>query len=480
MSLASRQEHLDDLLQDSNFKKMTGGDQSLLRKYHQAQIEEKDTRTSYEDLKDRLPLADIEKWDQAGKEAVASRDPALLRIFELEGVEGKGFAEVRTNLWTIDDKSSDGRGVVELELLTEALSLEGEQRDLRHFIRSKGRGLTQTEIYQIEDKRVQLEEKCSKYHKKAFQQMFLGIEGDPPELVDIEREYHIAVQKLNLEGALTGDGKKRKHSTLSINDETEDEYYDEDAFIDGWWESGAQGNRRGETITLALPSSLSVFDRNRVGWVEAAEKERELRKGRINDILSDLRLLLGEKIMQYLNLRHDQSQKNQKRGYNGLHALQKKILGTQEEYRRQVRALIRLGDKTIWPDITKQDLGVRSENQEQDRLGKPSRDLAWFWRYGDDITREVDSKPAMEKFYRVNYLKAQAEWQRWDEELLLLKKEAIWRVAWFTYHKELWETRAKSTECGSGLQVHAHQMSLRWEKFALRSEKRLREGGLLS
>ncbi|KAK7440436.1 hypothetical protein VKT23_017074 [Stygiomarasmius scandens] len=310
--------------------------------------------------------------------------------------------------------------------------------------------------------------------------MLIGSEDDAPDLIDMERDYRLAVKMGRQEVETPSEARKRKWSGGTSDDEKDEDYCDEDAFIDKWWELGEAGNQRAEGITLALPSSLSLFDRKRVGWVGLGQQEIELRRGRINDILTDLRLLLGEKMMRFRNLRQNRSQKDQRKAFSGLQTLQRRILLTQQQYRRQVCALKRLGDKTNWLDIRKEDLVVGEANKEQDRTGQASQHLAWFWRYGEDISKEMGKQPNMEPLvYRVNYLQAQAGWQRWNEELTILKKESKWRLAWFQHQRSIWESRGNKVMDGSGMRVYALQMAYRWLRFEQRSEKKLREGGLL-
>ncbi|KAK7467299.1 hypothetical protein VKT23_004356 [Stygiomarasmius scandens] len=390
MSAAGRQEHLDDLMEDSNYKKMIGGDAALIHKFERAIREEKDARESYEDLKDRLPIADILRWERDADIAVSSRDHKLLRIFEMEDVESSNFAQVRNML--INQESLKAKD--ELDLLMEGLVLESEQDDLRNFIRSKARP-TQTDLYKIQERRSRLNEKCAKYQQKAFQRMNVHSDTDTPELIDSHKEYRRFL--MEAKKTLVTSGSKLGWENTDSGGESDDiDYYDEEMFIDGWWQ-GETGNIKGEEITLALPSSLSAYDKKRIAWIDAGEKEMVLRRTRINEILTELRLLLGEKIIRYQDLRQNRSQKTQKRGYNGLKGLQSKILGVQEMYRRQVLALKRLGEKKKWKDITKEDLGVMGKKKEQDRVGKSARDLAWFWRYGEDITEEVERSSAMDK-----------------------------------------------------------------------------------
>jgi hypothetical protein len=54
-----------------------------------------------------------------------------------------------------------------------------------------------------------------------------------------------------------------------------------------------------ETRLLALPSSLAPGEIDRLGLVDLARQEEQLRRGQINDALEGLRMALGEKSLYY-------------------------------------------------------------------------------------------------------------------------------------------------------------------------------------
>jgi hypothetical protein len=42
---------------------------------------------------------------------------------------------------------------------------------------------------------------------------------------------------------------------------------------------------------------------------------------------------------------------------------------------------------------------------------------------------------------RINWLRASARYQRWNEEVTLLRKEMSWTVLWFGNQRKVWEER---------------------------------------
>ncbi|KAG1826698.1 hypothetical protein EV424DRAFT_1319447, partial [Suillus variegatus] len=69
--------------------------------------------------------------------------------------------------------------------------------------------------------------------------------------------------------------------------------------------------------------------------------------------------------------------------------------------------------------------------------GQGSDKLAWFWRVNNRKQDQTDTW--MDEFYRVNWLKAKARWNRWEEELSLVQHEMGWTVSWFKYQEEKWQ-----------------------------------------
>ncbi|KAG1784341.1 uncharacterized protein HD556DRAFT_1315167 [Suillus plorans] len=72
--------------------------------------------------------------------------------------------------------------------------------------------------------------------------------------------------------------------------------------------------------------------------------------------------------------------------------------------------------------------------------------------------------------YRVNWLKAKARWNRWQEELRLVRHEMGWTINWFKYHQNEWERRGGQAT-RPGHQAYAYQQVLMWGRFVEEAEK---------
>jgi len=48
--------------------------------------------------------------------------------------------------------------------------------------------------------------------------------------------------------------------------------------------------------------------------------------------------------------------------------------------------------------------------------------------------------------YRVNWLRAKVQMDRWQEEVTLVQNETRWMHLWLDYHRNIWEERATESE----------------------------------
>ncbi|KAG2126995.1 hypothetical protein BD769DRAFT_1357460, partial [Suillus cothurnatus] len=104
--------------------------------------------------------------------------------------------------------------------------------------------------------------------------------------------------------------------------------------------------------------------------------------------------------------------------------------------------------------------------------GQGSDKLAWFWRVNNGKQDQTDTW--MDEFYRVNWLKAKARWNRWEEELSLVQHKMWWTVSWFKYQEEKWQLHwHQATKPGH--QPYAHKQVLMWKAFAAEADEKFKD-----
>jgi hypothetical protein len=79
------------------------------------------------------------------------------------------------------------------------------------------------------------------------------------------------------------------------------------------------------------------------------------------------------------------------------------------------------------------------------------------------------------KVYRVNWLRAKARYDRWNEEDRQVKYEMEWTITWYRWQKEKWMKRSERAEMlntqGNGHVAYAEKQVSMWEKLEVEAQK---------
>lgn len=69
--------------------------------------------------------------------------------------------------------------------------------------------------------------------------------------------------------------------------------------------------------------------------------------------------------------------------------------------------------------------------------------------------------------YRVNWLRAQARFDRWDEDLEKVRNEMLWTTLWFDHEAKRWMKFGEEslTKGRLGHVAYAEKQSSMWEQF---------------
>ncbi|KAF4580246.1 hypothetical protein EYR40_003228 [Pleurotus pulmonarius] len=392
-------------------------------------------KEAYEDLRCRLSEDDLESWNSQAEQASLLRGKAL-EIYDVKIEQNPSVAGVRLEM--VEKELVNGAYLLGgAAFITKGLSLEEAQYKLRVFIKSVGNFPTIPQKNTIADKR--------------------------------------RIMKRNIE-------QHRHEMEDSDSDKGEEDGEDEDDYMPGVGSPTADCESIGQTpeqMSICFPSSFTVEERVQMGWTKLAEQEVQLREAQINDALHDLRISLGEKSLRFRKvLRGDRSQKHVTRAWSGINAYDARANLQVDIYEGAVEALKRLGAGNEWKPINRdRDLQMKGDVEHPNRIGQSSHSLAWFWRLQSaEISEEVEDSPMMKEFYRINYLRAKARRDRWEEELILLKKEISWALEWFQYQSDKWSKMA-DTETSSGLIAHSRKMAFVWKEFRRRGREVVQDSG---
>jgi hypothetical protein len=78
--------------------------------------------------------------------------------------------------------------------------------------------------------------------------------------------------------------------------------------------------------------------------------------------------------------------------------------------------------------------------------------------------------------YRVNWLRAKARHDRWNEELLIVQHEMKWTILWFKHQIKEWKDRLKRSEKENkpGHIAYAEKQVAMWKMFVREGERGFR------
>ncbi|KAG1866919.1 hypothetical protein F4604DRAFT_1585294 [Suillus subluteus] len=389
---------------------------SLLKKYRHALQGISDTQGPYEELTRSLDLDDVQEWKKAAKKA-AQDCGELLDIYQLKMDKAPSMAEIHLRL-TENELSANGR-TGSVAWLIEGINIENSQDALRLSIRQLPQDPTASQRTGIEEKWQKLMARIIKFHEAA-EVMTNGMDLKGGEGAPLDNP------ELCLEEA----------DISNMEDPEEEDILDFDGNIDSpaevteiWMPSWAASGHIMDDVVLAL-----------------RQEELELRKGQANDCLEKLRQALGDRSVVFREKIHSNKSVHHQgtRSKKELQTITLSINRHARGYSRARAAMLHLGADSdtvaVYQPLKPQDLVVSKEVTEENRHGQGSDKLAWFWRINN--TEDSQKNLWMNEFYRVNWLKAKARYDRWSEELKLVQHEMFWTISWFWTQEERWRVRA--------------------------------------
>jgi len=261
-----------------------------------------------------------------------------------------------------------------------------------------------------------------------------------------------------------------------------------------------------ENTILVFPSTIA--GRPSPFAVDLRSRECRLRRAKANDTLSHVRETLSGLSFQYVNkVRQSKTTKEHLRAYSGIKILNKEVSFYQQVYNRNSRAISKLDPelKLRYPILRRSDCVINTAIANVNARGQSQIRLSWVWgaRDGydpDDQTAQktaTDNNRLMEckyklilkfsvllnseiKVYRINWMRARAQKNRWEEELPRTEKEMIWTTLYFMHQRDIWygrlvELRLETAE-NAGLRSYCEQMMFQWEEFSRIADFQFRRG----
>ncbi|KAG1724150.1 uncharacterized protein EDB91DRAFT_1087569 [Suillus paluster] len=321
------------------------------------------------------------------------------------------MAEIRLRL-TENELSDNGR-TGSVAWLIMGINIENAQDALRTSIRQLPMDPTAQQLTVVEETRQKLMTRINKFNEAA-EVMTNGIEFEAGK----------GVPQDDLELCLEEEGDKE--NMQSLNDLEEEGAVDIEIDTDS----------PAEVVEVLMPCwapSDHGFDDT---LLRLRQEELELRRGQANDCLEKLHQALGDRSVVFWEKIHSNKAVHHQ-GKRSKHELHKITL----------TAMIHLGvdqhTLEVYQPLNTKDLVVNKDITEENRHSQSSDRLAWFWRINN--VRDSQKNEWMNEFYQVNWLKAKARYDQWNEELQ-------------------WSVRAlKSTQ--KGHEAYAEKQAAMWSKF---------------
>ncbi|KAF8600187.1 hypothetical protein BDV93DRAFT_448090 [Ceratobasidium sp. AG-I] len=231
-----------------------------------------------------------------------------------------------------------------------------------------------------------------------------------------------------------------------------------------------------EYAELGLPSSFTISTIAAAALSSVADLEKELRRATCNDALETIRNLLGAKA---LALKYKKAgargNGNVTRAETALQGQSDKVARCQWRYNNSRGALFRLGasptDCTKYLEVTRLDLKTLSSYLEDDSrgIGQGYAAISWIWR-----TSAVQTDDWQVIALRTEWFRSRERYKRWEEQLILLKREMVMAARDLQKRQEIWCWKASQNNCTPGMVAYGIKKSRFFQEL---SEDLLEECG---
>ncbi|KAI5998406.1 hypothetical protein F5J12DRAFT_724985 [Pisolithus orientalis] len=197
-----------------------------------------------------------------------------------------------------------------------------------------------------------------------------------------------------------------------------------------------------ETIALLLPSNVGKYHFERSGLGYVTIMELQLWQGQANDCLHELWLVLAEKAVIFRTDIHHGS------NYHMATYTWGRVANAEAAVQCHATVYcwchIQMGRLGARLDILNDsDLTISMAVSDPNARGHRDNTLPWIWTM--DVPRDMAANDWMSEFYRANWLWMRALWDRWKEEVQLLKCKQDWTKNFFENKVRFWIGRQAAT-----------------------------------
>ena len=259
-----------------------------------------------------------------------------------------------------------------------------------------------------------------------------------------------------------------------------------------------------ENNMIVFPSSATSGVTPTVS--DLRNRELRLRHAKANDSLARIRETLSSLSYQYINkVRQSVTTRDHLKAYDGIKTLSKEVSFFQQVYNRNSRAIERLDPnlRKRYPRLRRSDCTINTAIADVNARGQSQVRLPWFWGALDgweendvathtsllDNDRLLECKSHYQSpnlsdklislVYRVNWMRARAQKNRWEEELPRTEKEMIWTTRYFMHQSNVWHERLcglrQTTPRSSGQEAYCEEKLSQWEELGRIADTQFRQ-----
>ncbi|EAU83280.2 hypothetical protein CC1G_13152 [Coprinopsis cinerea okayama7 len=441
MTLAHRNEVLDSLIADSNFKKMINLVHQLGGRYVKSLKELTAAREAFELLDATASTAQRSAWQEQLNRALELRvhDVGAMDVLNVTIEKPPSRSKVQHDMMVNEQQGNYDVGVT--SWLTLGLKIQESQLQLKAYIKSLPRADLRTDLQLVElmQRRERIQTDLDSFVATAVRLFptveFRGYDRPPDVAPEIDN-----------------DDPEDAEGTGLIEEEDNPFLNSDDCDI--------------EDVEVPLPSS---FTRLPETMTRARKKEIRLRIAQANDALEGIRTEIGHKSFLYRsNIRLADGKKQKTRGYQAIKAADSSLRHHLRLYNQSRWALNRLGAKPStlerYRPIVREDTKAITAVYQPNAPGQSKATLSWIWSL--DVKGDSDNSIYLNELYRVNWLRAKARLDRWKEEHVLLRSEMDWVINFFTMREQRCLSWAGLTSQQPGHSAYAFRQAEMWRLLA--------------
>ncbi|KAH9018398.1 hypothetical protein EDB85DRAFT_1873822 [Lactarius pseudohatsudake] len=406
--------------------------------------------------------AKTKRWLKAEKHAQSKRheDPTAMDIYDTVTSKAPSRAEIQQQL--ISEESGDITTHGQTSWIACGIKIQELQLAIRYQLRAHGLKITTEEAQVIENKRSRLQKLIDMFEHQADSFLLhepLADNSPITPLGDYEEYDHV-------DDLGSSEDTDDDHSVHALHHPTPQA-------LDG---SGMDGINP-EEFPVLLPSSLGWEWCVRQHAQSLAKKEVKLRCAQANESIHRIRLALGFKSALFrTQVRPANTQQTKTCAWNAVHSVNTnvnehaRIYSLARDAYRKIRRASSIAQDL--PKLHSKDLHVATLVLGSQQTGQQNEQQSWIWGFGRTIE---DDGTWMDDFERVHWLRARAQFKRWEEEQHSIHNEAKWIPAYFHAKAETWKKLMITATQDSlkGHQAYASYQMHAWEELSRSSVKAL-------